>query len=90
MKQRTRLGLFGKIMLAMAIGIAVGFVLPEWGVRVLKTFEVFVTVLLKFMVPLVILGLVTAAIVEAKEPWFTAIDTSSKLLTYIKLSPFST
>lgn len=65
MKQRTRLGLFGKIMLAMAIGIAVGFVLPEWGVRVLKTFEVFVTVLLKFMVPLVILGLVTAAIVEA-------------------------
>ena len=60
-----KLGLFGKIMLAMAAGIAVGFVLPEWGVRAFKTFEVFVTVLLKFLVPLVILGLVTAAIVEA-------------------------
>ena len=57
--------LFGKIMLAMTVGIAVGFVLPEWGVRAFKTFEVFVTVLLKFMVPLVILGLVTAAIVDA-------------------------
>ena len=65
MRNKIRLGLFGKIMLAMAVGIAVGFVLPEWGVRAFKTFEVFVTVLLKFMVPLVILGLVTAAIVEA-------------------------
>ena len=65
MMRRIRLGLFGKIMLAMVIGIAGGFVLPDWGVRAFKTFEVFVTVLLKFMVPLVILGLVTAAIVEA-------------------------
>ena len=63
--RKVGLGLFGNIMLAMAAGIAVGFVLPEWGVRTLKTFEVFVTVLLKFLVPLVILGLVTAAIVEA-------------------------
>ena len=60
-----RLGLFGRIMLAMTVGIALGFVLPEWGVRTFKTFEAFVTVLLKFLVPLVILGLVTAAIVEA-------------------------
>lgn len=33
MCKRIRLGLFGRIMLAMAVGIAIGFVLPEWGVR---------------------------------------------------------
>ena len=60
-----RLSLVWRIVLAMVAGIAIGFVLPEWGVRTVKTFETFVTVLLKFMVPLVILGLVTAAIVEA-------------------------
>ena len=60
-----RLSLVWKIAIAMVVGIALGFVLPEWGVRAFKTFEAFVTVLLKFMVPLVILGLVTAAIVEA-------------------------
>lgn len=65
MKRQIKLGLFGKIMLAMVVGIGLGFVLPEWGVRALKTFEVLATVLLKFMVPIVILGLVTAAIVEA-------------------------
>ena len=65
MCNKIRLGLFGRIMLSMAVGIAVGFVLPDWGVRAFKTFEAFVAVLLKFMVPLVILGLVTAAIVEA-------------------------
>ena len=53
---KLKLGLFGKILVAMAVGIAIGFVLPEWGVRIMKTFEVLVTVLLKFMVPLVILG----------------------------------
>ena len=62
---KLKLGLFGKILVAMTVGIAIGFVLPEWGVKFMKTFEALVTVLLKFMVPLVILGLVTAAIVEA-------------------------
>ncbi len=60
-----KLSLVWKIVLAMALGIAAGFVLPECGIRLCKTFEVLVTVLLKFMVPLVILGLVTAAIIEA-------------------------
>jgi len=60
-----KIGLFGKIILAMVVGIALGLVLPEWGARTVRTFEVLVTVLLKFMVPLVILGLVASAIVEA-------------------------
>ena len=65
MMRMPRLSLVWRIALAMVVGIAIGFVLPEWGVRTVKTFETLVTVLLKFMVPLVILGLVTAAIVEA-------------------------
>ena len=65
MMRMPRLSLVWRIALAMVAGIAIGFVLPEWGVRTVKTFETLVTVLLKFMVPLVILGLVTAAIVEA-------------------------
>ena len=63
--RKMKLGLVWRIALAMVVGIAIGFILPEWGVRALKTFEVFVSVLLRFMVPLVILGLVSAAIVEA-------------------------
>lgn len=63
--RRPKLSLVWRIVLAMAVGIAAGFILPECGIRLCKTLEVFVTVLLKFMVPLVILGLVMAAIVEA-------------------------
>ena len=59
---RKKPGLFVKILFALALGVAFGFVLPEAGVRVLKTFNVLFAQILKFIVPLLILGLVTPAI----------------------------
>ena len=63
--KKIRLGLFGKIVIAILCGVALGYVLPAFGVRILKTFNVFFAQVLKFIVPLLILGLVTPAIANA-------------------------
>ena len=60
-----RLGLVGKIVAAMAVGAVAGLVLPSWGLRSVRTFEVLFSSLLKFVVPLIVLGFVTSAIAEA-------------------------
>ena len=57
-----KIGIFWKIIIAILCGVALGNVLPVCGVRVLKTFNVFFAQVLKFIVPLLILGLVTPAI----------------------------
>ncbi len=59
-----RLGLFGKIIVAIVGGVLLGFVLPDVGVRILKTFNMLFAQALKFIVPLLILGLVTPAIAD--------------------------
>jgi len=66
MKRRTilHLGLFGRIVIAMIAGAVLGMLLPLAGVRILKTFNVLFAQLLKFIVPLLILGLVTPAITD--------------------------
>ena len=61
----NRIPLIWRIVLAIALGILVGWVLPLPGMRVLKTFNVLFAQLLKFIVPLLILGLVTPAISSA-------------------------
>ena len=63
--KKIRLGLFGKIVIAILCGVVLGYVLPVFGVRILKTFNVFFAQVLKFIVPLLILGLVTPAIANA-------------------------
>ena len=60
--KKFKLGLFGKILVAIALGVVLGFILPDVGVRVLKTFNVLFSQILKFIVPMLILGLVTPAI----------------------------
>ncbi|MBP9998889.1 MAG: dicarboxylate/amino acid:cation symporter [Bacteroidales bacterium] len=55
-------GLFLKVVIAIACGVLLGFVAPDWMVRLLKTFNVLFAQLLKFIVPLLVLGLVTPAI----------------------------
>jgi len=57
-----QIGIFWKIVIAILCGVAFGYVLPEWGVRIFKTFNVFFAQVLKFIVPMLILGLVTPAI----------------------------
>ena len=65
------MGLFLKIVIAIAVGVGLGFVamhtgaVGHVGVRILKTFNVLFAQVLKFIVPLLILGLVTPAIANA-------------------------
>lgn len=62
MKKTFRLKLFHKVLIAIALGVALGFILPDFAIRLLKTFNVLFAQLLKFIVPLLVLGLVTPAI----------------------------
>ena len=57
-------GLFVRILIAIAFGVVLGLVLPDFGVRILKTFNVLFAQILKFIVPLLILGLVIPAIAD--------------------------
>ena len=57
-------GLFVRILIAIVFGVVLGLVLPDFGVRILKTFNVLFAQILKFIVPLLILGLVIPAIAD--------------------------
>jgi len=66
-----KIGMFGRVVLAILGGVALGFLLGRCGeaglvgLRVLKTFNVTFAQILKFIVPLLILGLVTPSIADA-------------------------
>lgn len=60
--KNIRLGLFPKVVIAIALGAALGLFLPDVFIRIFKTFNVLFAQLLKFSVPLLVLGLVTPAI----------------------------
>ena len=57
-----KLSLFVKVLIAIACGALLGLVAPDVLVRIFKTFNVLFAQLLKFIVPLLVLGLVTPAI----------------------------
>lgn len=63
-RKKLSSSLFVRVVAAIVCGVALGFVLPDGGVRALKTFNVLFAQLLKFIVPLLILGLVTPAIID--------------------------
>ena len=71
MARGLKLGMFGKVIVAIAVGIAFGFAFIHTGniggagLRLFKTFNVLFAQVLKFIVPLLILGLVTPAIAKA-------------------------
>ena len=60
-----KIPLIWKIVIAIVLGVGLGMVLPDIGIRGLKTFNVLFAQILKFIVPLLILGLVTPAIADA-------------------------
>ena len=60
--KKIKIGLFVKVLIAITCGALLGLVAPDSLVRVLKTFNVLFAQLLKFIIPLLILGLVTPAI----------------------------
>jgi len=57
-----KLGLFPRVLIAITCGALLGLVAPDVLVRIFKTFNVLFSQLLKFIVPLLVLGLVTPAI----------------------------
>lgn len=59
-----KLGLLPKLFIAIAIGIVVGFVSPDWVIRVLNCFRDTFGQFIKFIVPFIILGLVAPAIID--------------------------
>lgn len=69
--RKVKFGMFGRIVLAIFGGIMLGFLLARlgaggvFGLRLLKTFNIVFAQALKFIVPLLILGLVTPAIAGA-------------------------
>ena len=62
--KKIKIGLLGKIVIAIALGIAVGLAAPAWLVRIFLTFNGIFSQFLGFAVPLIILGLVTTAIAD--------------------------
>ena len=62
--KKFKLGLFPKVVIAIALGSALGLLLSDVEVvsRIFKTFNVLFAQLLKFIVPLLVLGLVTPSI----------------------------
>ncbi|MGN0235326.1 MAG: dicarboxylate/amino acid:cation symporter [Paludibacteraceae bacterium] len=59
-----RIPLLARVLIAIALGIVFGLFMPAWGVRIFTTFNALFDQLLHFLIPLIILGLVTPAIAD--------------------------
>lgn len=62
--KKIRIGLLGKIIIAIILGIGAGLIAPAWLIRIFLTFNGIFSQFLGFAVPLIILGLVTTAIAD--------------------------
>ena len=60
--KRLKIGLLGKILIAIALGIVLGLIAPSWTVRLFVTFNGIFSQFLGFAIPLIIVGLVAPAI----------------------------
>ena len=59
-----KIGLLPKLFIAIAIGIVVGWVSPDWAIRSTNCFRDTFGQFIKFFVPFIIVGLVTPAIAD--------------------------
>ena len=62
--RRPRFGLLPRILVAIALGVAVGLVSPDWLARLAATFTSLFSAFLGFIVPVLIVALVAPAIAE--------------------------
>ena len=62
--KKIRIGLLGKIIIAIIAGTCIGLISPAWIVRLFLTFNGIFSQFLGFAIPLIILGLVTTAIAD--------------------------
>ena len=60
----SKIGLLPRIVIAIILGVACGMFFPEWAVRCFITFNSIFSHFLSFLIPLIILGLVTPAIAD--------------------------
>ena len=60
--KKLKIGLLGKILTAIALGIGLGLIAPAWMVRIFLTFNGIFSQFLGFAIPLIIVGLVAPAI----------------------------
>lgn len=61
---KFKFGLLPRVVLAIALGIACGFFLPDWATRIALTFNAIFGEFLGFVIPLLILGLVAPGIAD--------------------------
>lgn len=59
-----KLGLLPRILIAIVVGIALGYVAPMWFAQAMATFNSIFSQFLGFMIPLIIVGFVTPAIAD--------------------------
>ena len=60
--KKLKIGLLGKILISIALGVCFGLFFPSWAVRIFLTFNGVFSQFLGFAIPLIIVGLVTTAI----------------------------
>lgn len=60
----TSIGLLPRIIIAIALGIGAGYILPDWVARIFVTFNGLFSAFLGFLIPLLIVGFVAPAIAE--------------------------
>ena len=60
--KKLKIGLLGKILIAIALGVGLGLIAPAWMVRTFLTFNGIFSQFLGFAIPLIIVGLVAPAI----------------------------
>lgn len=62
MNKHIHIGLLPRILIAIVLGIVFGLFLPQGAVRIFATFNSLFSSFLQFLIPLIIIGLVTPAI----------------------------
>lgn len=62
--RNIKIGLLPRILLAIALGIGLGYVMPHWLARIFETFNGLFSNFLTFTIPLIILGFVAPAIAD--------------------------
>ena len=60
----SKIGLLPRIVIAIILGVVCGMFFPEWAVRGFVTFNSIFSNFLSFLIPLIIVGLVTPAIAD--------------------------
>ena len=60
----SKIGLLPRVIIAIVLGVVCGMFFPEWAVRCFVTFNSIFSHFLSFLIPLIIVGLVTPAIAD--------------------------